>query len=363
MVEQLIGSPEKIGITADTFGPVLVKGMSLAQLEAWCADLGQTRFRAMQLFEWMYRHGVKDPAEMTNVTKSFRHWLEKNGIWDTLSVERVQESQHEPTQKILFRTRDGYFIETVSMIDIDRHTVCVSAQVGCNAGCKFCRTGEMGLLRNLNAGEIVDQLIWVRERVDQPITNVVFMGMGEPFLNYDQVLQAADILHHERGFNLGATRITISTAGVLPGIQRFITENRRYKLAISLNAPNDALRASLMPLGRKWKINDLISAAKTIANQKKRVVMFEYVLLAAINDTDEHARQLVELLRGIRCKLNLIPFNDAGGVYSRPTDDRINEFARIMFENQDGYRVLVRWSKGEDIDAACGQLSSKNTLL
>ena len=245
------------------------------------------------------------------------------------------------------------------MIDKDRHTVCISSQIGCALACSFCETGRMGLKRNLSTGEIVDQLIFVRENEKQPITNVVFMGMGEPFHNYNNVINAADIFHSPQGFNLAATRITISTAGILPQIQQFIFEKQRYKLAISLNAADDETRTKIMPVNKKWSIADLIGAGKEYSNLKKRQVMFEYVLLKGINDSEDDAHQLAHLLKGIPCKLNLIPYNETDGSYQRPDEKTIREFAEILYNLRDEFRVFVRWSKGQDIHAGCGQLAGK----
>jgi 23S rRNA (adenine2503-C2)-methyltransferase len=218
----------------------------------------------------------------------------------------------------------------------------------------------MGLARNLNTGEIVDQLIFVRENIQQSITNVVFMGMGEPFHNYDSVLNAADIFHSPKGFNLAATRITISTVGLLPQIKKYIEEKRRYKLAISLNAAFDDVRSNIMPVNKKWPIADLVQAGREYSNQKKQQVMFEYVLLEGINDSEKDARELARLLKGVPCKINLIPYNETDGQYRRPEEQTIVRFSEILHKNRDEYRVLVRWSKGQDIAAGCGQLANQN---
>ena len=336
-----------------------IKGMNLAELQTLCLEAGESCFRGGQLFEWMYRQGISSFDSMLNVNKSFRGHLEENYILWTLDVETQKVSQQDQSVKILFKTQDGEFIETVSMVDGHRHTVCISSQVGCVLDCSFCATGSLRFKRNLTTGEIVDQLIYVRREVDHPITNVVFMGMGEPFHNYDNVLNAADIFHSPKGFNIGSTRITISTAGLLPQIQRFINENRRYKLAISLNAADDGVRNKIMPINKKWNIKDLIQAGKEYSNQKKRIIMFEYVLLKGLNDSESDALQLSHLLQGIPCKLNIIPFNETDGKYQRPDNDVITHFSEILHKNRDGYRVLVRWSKGQDIDAGCGQLAGQ----
>ena len=286
--------------------------------------------------------------------------MNENFIIQTLTVENKLPSKEDKSVKILFRTHDSNFIETVSMVDKNRHTVCLSSQVGCALDCHFCATGKMGLKRNLTTGEIVDQLIYVRESIDQPVTNVVFMGMGEPFHNYDNVLNASDIFHSPKGFNLASTRITISTVGLLPQINQFIKEKRRYKLAISLNASNDKVRTEIMPINKKWSIVDLVNAGKEYSNQKKRLVMFEYVLLKGINDSEEDALELARLLQGIPCKINLIPYNEIEGKYQRPDESTITKFSEILHNYRDEYRVLVRWSKGQDIAAGCGQLAGQN---
>ena len=333
--------------------------MNHEELQTLCIKAGESKFRGGQLFEWLYRHGISSFDCMSNINKSFREHLNEHFILHTLTVENSLPSEEDKSVKILFRTRDDHFIETVSMVENNRHTVCLSSQAGCVLDCHFCATGKLGLKRNLSTGEIVDQLIYVRKNTDQPITNVVFMGMGEPFHNYDNVLNASDIFHSPKGFNLASTRITISTAGLLPQINKFIKEKRRYKLAISLNASNDKVRAKIMPINNKWSINDLIKSGKAYSNQKKRLIMFEYVLLKGINDSEEDALELARLLQGIPCKINLIPYNEIEGKYQRPDETTITKFSEILHNYRDEYRVLVRWSKGQDIAAGCGQLAGR----
>tara|TARA_B110000263_G_scaffold231853_1_gene227449 strand:+ start:596 stop:1603 length:1008 start_codon:yes stop_codon:yes gene_type:complete len=335
--------------------------MNQEELQSLCVDAGESKFRGGQLFEWMYRHGISSFDSMSNVNKSFREYLSENFIIQTLTVENKLPSKEDKSLKILFRTHDGHFIETVSMVDNNRHTVCLSSQVGCALDCDFCATGKLGLKRNLTTGEIVDQLIYVREEIDQPITNVVFMGMGEPFHNYDNVLNASDIFHSPKGFNLASTRITISTVGLLPQINQYIKEKRRYKLAISLNASNDKVRNEIMPINKKWPLKDLVKSGMEYSNQKKRLIMFEYVLLKGINDSEEDALELARLLQGIPCKINLIPYNEIEGKYQRPDETTITKFSEILHNCRDEYRVLVRWSKGQDIAAGCGQLAGQKT--
>ena len=337
-----------------------LKGMSFADLQSWCVDRGESPFRGIQLFEWMYRHGVTNPESMSNINKSFREYLFQNCLFETLSIEKISFSEIDLTQKFLFKTPDDLFIESVSIVDGSRHTVCLSTQVGCNVNCHFCATGLMGLSRNLTTGEMVDQLLYVKRSTDFPITNIVFMGMGEPFLNYENVIEAADIFHHQKGFDLSSNRITISTAGILPRILQFIREKRKFKIAISLNAADDFTRSKLMPVNKKWNIAKLIDAGKEYSKMPRRQVMFEYVLLKNVNDSEADACKLAKLLKGIECKINLIPYNSSGGFYDRPDESAVNQFSKILSDNRDTYRVLVRWSKGEDIDAACGQLATKN---
>ena len=338
----------------------VIKGMNLSQITKWCEDLNQSSFRASQIYQWMYKHGVANAGSMNNISKELKNIIDNQCTLNTLEIEKIDKSSVEKTQKILFKTHDGHFIESVSMVEKDRHTICISSQIGCNVDCDFCATASMGLVRNLIAGEIIDQAIAIRNIVKEPITNVVFMGMGEPFLNYERVINAADILHDHNGFGLGAKRITISTSGIVPMIDRFVKEKHKYKLAISLNATDDNTRKKIMPINRRWPINDLIKSASRFAARKNHNVMFEYVLLKGINDTNQDAIRLAKLIRGIDCKVNIIPYNETDGKYKRPNDEKIEKFLEVLNKHRSGFRILVRWSKGQDIDAACGQLAVKN---
>lgn len=336
-----------------------IKGMSLQEIQNWCENIGESRYRGVQLFGWMYKQRIKNPLQMTDLSEKFRKYLAMNTILNTIRLESAIASKTEKTIKYLFSLEDGSRIETVSMVDGLRHTVCLSSQVGCSLDCDFCATAKMGFTRNLTTGEIIDQLLYVQNHVEEVVTNIVFMGMGEPFLNYDRVLKSADIFHDPRGLNMGANRITISTVGIFPRIKQFIKEKRKYKLAISLNAPDDEIRNKIMPINKKWKIADIIKAGMAFSNLKRRQIMFEYVLLKGINDSAVDARNLALLLKNVECKLNIIPYNETNGEYLRPDDHSINDFLRILNDNQKkkGYRILVRWSKGQDIAAGCGQLA------
>ena len=335
----------------------ILKGMSLENMISWCKTKDQSKFRAKQIYQWLYKHGAIDSLEMKNISQDLREAIQRECVLSTLKIEKVNQSSAEPTQKILFRTADNQFIESVSMIEGDRHTICLSSQIGCNVDCDFCATASMGLIRNLLTGEIIDQAIAIRKLVSQPITNVVFMGMGEPFLNYNRVLNASHILHHHEGFGLGAKRITISTAGIVPKIERLIKDGYKYKLAISLNATEDITRQKIMPLNRNWPIAKIIKAASRFAARKNHNKMFEYVLLKGINDTIDDAIRLANLIKGIDCKVNIIPYNETDGKYQRPSNEEIKRFLETLNKKRDGFRVLDRWSKGEDINAACGQLA------
>ena len=335
-----------------------IKGLNLDELITLCEENNFSSFRAKQLYHWMYRHGTLDTSQMNNLPDEMIKFIEKNYVLKTLEIERVQDSNIENTKKILFRTSDGNFIESVSMIDKNLHTVCISSQVGCSVDCKFCATGMMGFNRNLSCGEIIDQIIEITKLRDEAITNVVYMGMGEPFLNYKEVIKSAEILHNPNGMNLGKKRITISTSGILPKIKKYIDDNEPYKLAVSLNATTDSVRTSIIPINKKWNIEMILDELDNYPADKKNMVMLEYVLLKGINDSKKDAERLSSYGNRLHCKINVIPFNDIGNKYSRPEDQIINDFINILHNNQRHYQTLGRWSKGIDIDAACGQLST-----
>tara|TARA_Y100001970_G_C14226839_1_gene856214 strand:+ start:882 stop:1916 length:1035 start_codon:yes stop_codon:yes gene_type:complete len=335
-----------------------IKGLDLKELTEICTQQDIPAFRAKQIYQWMYRHHINDISQMNNIPEDLRNYLKENYILNTIKIENIQESKYEDTKKILFKTKDHKLIESVSMIDKKLHTVCISSQVGCAVDCKFCATGMMGFKRNLTAGEIIDQIIEINKLRDKPITNIVYMGMGEPFLNYNEVMKSADILHNHNGMNLGHNRITISTSGILPKIKQFIDEKRSYKLAISLNATDDKTRTKIIPINKKWNIKMLINELERYPVDKKNMIMLEYVLLKDINDSKKDAEKLSYYGNLLQCKINIIPFNDIDNEYKRPEENVINQFIDILYKNQKNYQTLVRWSKGIDIDAACGQLST-----
>jgi 23S rRNA (adenine2503-C2)-methyltransferase len=333
-------------------------GKNQNELEEYCVANNFPKFHGEQLFRWLYKNNHLDLNKMNNIPKKLKEKISSECEISLLKIEKQSISKIDKTIKFLLKTNDNKLVESVSMIDKKRHTVCISSQIGCNVDCDFCATGKMGIDRNLNVGEIIEQLIIVKKNTSVPITNIVFMGMGEPFLNYRNVIESCKIFSDYKAFNLGTKRITISTAGVLPQINLFIKEKHKYKLALSLNAPNDLIRDKIMPINKKWNISELISSLKKYNFFKTRVIMFEYVLLKGINDSIENAKELSKLLKNIQCKVNLIPFNQISGIYKRSDNKTINNFADIL--NKHNIRVLIRWSKGEDIDAACGQLATNH---
>ena len=339
---------------------IILKGMNELELQEYCKNLKLPKFHGSQLYRWMYKNNCDNIESMNNIPKKLQEEINVNALIKLLTVKIKSKSKIDKTTKFLLETHDNKFIETVSMIENDRHTICLSSQIGCSVDCDFCATGKMGIIRNLSSGEIIDQLIIIKKNIKKPVTNVVFMGMGEPFLNYKNVIKSCKILCNHNGFNLSSKRITISTSGILPKIDLYIKEKHKYKIAISLNASNDNLRDKIMPLNEKWNIKKLIMAIKKYKFFDSRTVMIEYVLLKGLNDSKEDAIKLAGILKGIKCKVNLIPFNEIEGYYKRPDKKQINYFSKILNKSNPDLIVLTRWSKGEDINAACGQLATKN---
>ena len=325
-------------------------------LEAALVERGHEPFRAGQIFQWMYRRGVTDPSGMTDLSLNLRRGLAEDFVVTTPTLAH-REVSADGTEKFLLRLADGRHIESVFIPDTPAMTFCVSTQVGCAMACAFCLTGKMGLARNLTAGEIVGQVRVLANALDmrQSAFNIVLMGMGEPLHNYDETMKALRILADARGFALPPRRITLSTVGLLPALERLATEPVMPNLAISLHAPNDLLRGELVPLNKKYGVSEIIAACKRFPLQKRRRITFEYVLLAGVNDSVQDARLLAKLLARVRSKVNLIPLNAAPGIpFERPSDEAVDRFAKILADS--GLLVSVRKSRGRDIRAACGQL-------
>jgi 23S rRNA (adenine2503-C2)-methyltransferase len=331
-------------------------GLERHELEQALVRLGHPRFHARQIFQWIHKRGVTDFALMSDLARDLRQTLAEAFQILTPEVVRTERSS-DGTVKLLLRLVDDKQIESVFIPDTPAQTFCISTQVGCAMKCGFCLTGKMGMVRNLTPGEIAGQVrVLARElnMLDRAF-NIVLMGMGEPLHNYDNTMKALRILHADQGFAIPARRITLSTVGVLPALERLATEPLMPNLAISLHATTEEQRDMLVPVNRKYGLADLIEACRRFPLKRRSRITFEYVLLEEVNDTPEDARRLAKLVAGIRAKVNLIPLNPAPGIpFDRPDDDRINRFARILAER--GVTVSVRKSRGRDIRAACGQL-------
>jgi 23S rRNA (adenine2503-C2)-methyltransferase len=325
-------------------------------LEAALAELGHPRFHAGQVFRWIYRRGVTHADAMTDLSRELRADLASSFDLTTPALVH-REKSIDGTEKFLLRLADGRTIEAVFIPDTPAMTFCISTQVGCAMACAFCLTGKMGLVRNLTAGEIVGQVRVLAGTLDMRETtfNIVLMGMGEPLHNYDETMKALRILADPQGFHLPPRRVTLSTVGLLPALERLATELVMPNLAISLHSPSDRQRGELVPINKKYGVEDIVAAAKKFPLKKRGRITFEYVLLAGVNDSPDDARRLAKLLGGVKSKVNLIPLNAAAGIpFDRPSDAAIDQFARILADR--GLTVSVRKSRGRDIRAACGQL-------
>jgi 23S rRNA (adenine2503-C2)-methyltransferase len=334
-------------------------------LEAFFTRLGEKPFRARQLMQWLHQHGEVDFEHMSNLGKSLRSRLAETAVIRLPEISHDQISA-DGTRKWLLKLDDGNSIETVFIPEDDRGTLCISSQVGCSLNCTFCHTARQGYNRNLETWEIIAQL-WVARRAlgwqmhdDRVISNVVLMGMGEPLMNYDNVVTAMRIMLDDMAYGLSRRRVTLSTSGLVPAMKQ-LKQDCDVSLAVSLHAPDDELRNELVPINKKYPIAELLSACKAyVAGEKRRKVTFEYVMLDGVNDTDEHARRLAILLRDVPAKVNLIPFNPfAGSGYRRSSQKRVDRFRDILVEN--GLVTITRKTRGDDIDAACGQLAGRVT--
>ena len=336
--------------------PVSIVELERSTLEQLLADRGIERFRARQLFGWIYKRGVASFEAMTNLPRDLRKRLASDFLMETPQLA-ARERSTDGTEKFLLELADGRRIESVFIPDTPANTFCISTQVGCAMACSFCLTGKMGLVRNLTAGEIVGQVLALVDALGLrgKAFNIVLMGMGEPLHNYDETMKALRILNDPEGLALPMRRVTLSTVGLLPALERLAREPLMPNLAISLHAPDDALRGDLVPINRKYGVADIIAACRRFPLKKRARITFEYVLLAGVNDRPEDARALARLLTGIKSKVNLIPLNAAAGIpYDRPSDEAVDRFGKILADR--GLTVSVRKSRGRDIRAACGQL-------
>jgi len=329
-----------------------------ASMAAWFEARGEKPFRAQQLLKWIHQQGVDHFDAMTNLGKALRSELETIAEIRALEVAADQKSA-DGSRKWLFELADGNRIESVYIPEEGRATLCISSQVGCALNCSFCSTARQGYNRNLSTGEIIGQL-WMASRLlradgSAPVSNVVFMGMGEPLLNFDNVIRATRLMQDDFAYALSKRRVTLSTAGVVPGLQQLAAESD-ISLALSLHAPDDELRSELVPLNRKYAINEVLQACKAYVGEGRRRVTIEYVMLEGVNDSDRQARALARLLRHVPAKINLIPFNPFPEArYRRSSAERINCFRDIL--HHAGIVTITRRTRGDDIDAACGQLA------
>jgi len=341
-----------------------LRSLSRAGLGSLLEGLGEKPYRARQLYRWLHQKGASTLDEMSDLPAGLRARLAEAARLPELARAAERRSV-DGTIKWTWRTEDGKLVESVYMPEPGRKTLCVSTQAGCAVGCTFCMTGTMGLSRNLTPGEILDQVARANRRLAElgegepprPLTNLVFMGMGEPLHNYDAVKAALEVLLSEDGPNFSNRHVTVSTSGVVPAMRR-LGEETDVKLAVSLNATTDELRSSLMPLNRRWPLAELLEACRSFPMKKGRRITFEYVLLGGVNDSDEDARRLVRLVRGIPAKVNLIPYNENPGLgFRAPERQRLESFLEILVSKS--VTAVVRKNRGRDIAAACGQLAAE----
>ena len=337
-----------------------IYSLQLDELKEWLEQNGEKAFRASQIYEWLYEKRVSSFEDMTNLSKGLRTKLAESFTLTTLNT-LIQQTSKDGTIKFLFELNDGYSIETVLMRHDYGNSVCVTTQVGCRIGCTFCASTLGGLKRNLEAGEIVAQVVKVQQALDElgeRVSSVVIMGIGEPFDNYDNMMSFLRIINHDKGLNIGARHITVSTSGIVPKIYKFADEKLQINFAISLHAPNTELRSKLMPINRAYKLPQLMEAVKYYVDKTGRRITFEYGLFGGENDQVEHAEELAALIKGLKCHVNLIPVNYVPERdYVRTPKEQIKLFEDTLKKH--GVNVTTRREQGHDIDAACGQLRAK----
>ena len=335
-----------------------IKDYDLNELKEELTNLGEKPFRAEQIFKWLYQEKVKDFSEMTNLSLELREKLKQNYTICNFKILRKQESK-DGTIKYLFDVLDGNAIETVLMSYHHGYSICVSSQIGCKMGCKFCASTGINFIRSLSSGEILEQILAVEQDTGVRISNVVFMGIGEPLDNYDNVINSIRIINNPKGLNIGARHISISTSGLVPKIYKLAEENIPCTLSISLHATNNAKRSEMMPVNNTYPIEDLIKACKDYIEKTNRRISFEYALAKDNNDNLEDAKGLVKLLKGMLCHVNLIPINKIeNGTFDKSSNENIMKFRDYL--NDHGIVATIRRELGSDIDAACGQLRRKN---
>ena len=330
-------------------------GYSLESLEDFFTDIGEQSYRAKQVLKWIHQKGVLDFSEMTDLNKDLRNKLNNHAFIKSPQIEEEFIS-NEGTKKYLIKLDSGSIIEMVIIPEKNRRTLCVSSQAGCALQCTFCATGAQGFDQDLSSDEIIGQMWLANFNNNKPITNVVFMGMGEPLLNYDAVIESAKIMKHQNSYGLSRKRITISTSGIVPKINK-LSRDIDVSLAISLHAPDDKLRDEIVPINKKYPIKQLIKACKDYLShfESKKNITMEYIMIDGVNDSINHARKLAVLLSNVSCKINLIPFNSfSGSDYRRSKESTMKSFKKYLIEK--GFITTLRVTRGDGVDAACGQL-------
>jgi 23S rRNA (adenine2503-C2)-methyltransferase len=337
-------------------GKLDLVGLLPNEVEALMAELGQPGYRARQLFQWVHARRATTVEAMTSLSRDLRGKLAARVMMSRPELAQLQRAT-DGTRKFLLKLADDEEIESVLIPDDDRLTACISTQVGCPLACRFCLTGLMGMRRNLSAAEIVGEVLLLQDQLEpsERLSNIVLMGMGEPFLNFPEVERAIRILCDKNGANISPRRITLSTAGHVPGIQRLAASDLGVNLAVSLSATTDEIRNQIMPINRRWPLSALLAACRAYPLPNRRRLTFEYVMLDGVNDSPEDAKRLVRLLHGIRCKINLIPFNATPDLPDRPSPrDRVEAFQHLLHDA--GLTATIRESRGREISAACGML-------
>ncbi len=332
-----------------------LKNMTLKEMETYFeTTMGEKKFRAKQVYSWLYR-GIYDFEEMTDLSKELREKLKDYAFIETLTIEDLQISPKDGTRKYLFGLSDGFAVESVFLKYRYGNSVCLSSQAGCRMGCLFCASAISGLQRSLTASEMVDQIIAIEKDVNERVSHIVVMGTGEPFDNYENLLRFLELVRSKEGLNIGARNITVSTCGLVPKIYEFGRDVPQVNLAISLHGSNDKIRNGLMPINKKYPMEELLDAAKAHVAKTNRRITFEYALIRGVNDSDQHAKELAAKLRGMLCHVNLIPLNEVSETdFKGSGREKVEEFKKIL--ESAGIQTTVRRGLGEDIDAACGQL-------
>ncbi len=337
-----------------------IKSMNLKELKDYVSSLGEKPFRAKQLYEWMHVKLADSFDEMTNLSKDFRSKLKENASLTRLETEEVQTSKEDGTQKFLFRTEDNNYIESVRMVYHHGVSVCISSQIGCRMGCRFCASTIGGVIRNLTAAEMLDQVYRIQKEGGERVSHIVVMGMGEPFDNYDNLIRFLHMITDENGLHISARNITVSTCGIVPGIRHFAEEELPVTLALSLHASNQKTREEMMPVAKSWPLPEVLDACQYYFDRSGRRITFEYSMANGINDSEESAQELAALLKEKNCHINLIPINPVREKsYEQSTREAITRFKKKL-ENY-GINVTIRREMGRDIDGACGQLRKRYT--